>query len=222
MTHLTQDRLVLHYYEPDASAREHLRECAKCRLQFASLEQSLDELRDVPVPQPSPDFERRIWHRLENQLPRRRSRWPLVVASGAVAACLLIGFGWKASIPGVVPAKENPVLREALAEHLEQTQILLREISHRTAAEGLDGEQREHARSLLEDSRLLRAVLRTRGDTRKVAALNDFEPTLLNIANGPARPNQTDWEAMQGRLQENGLAFKADVLRTNMTIRSPQ
>lgn len=78
--HLTEDDLVLHYYgELDAptSARAggHLRECAECHANFATLQRVLAAVDSIPPTDLAEGFERKVWARLQPELERPQTGW---------------------------------------------------------------------------------------------------------------------------------------------------
>lgn len=96
MNHLTHEDFVLSYYgEPDLGdeRRAHLDSCAQCRAELASLSAVLDRVTPAEVPDPAPDYEARVWDRVQWRLrgerKRARSAWMKWIA---VAAMIVAAF----------------------------------------------------------------------------------------------------------------------------------
>ena len=105
--HPAEEDLVMLYYRETAlvdrgsaeQLREHLAACPSCQAAYQNLIRVLDACDDLPVPEPHPSFESRMWNRLEPQLhPLKRhwspwafhrTRW---FAVAAVAAMLVLAF----------------------------------------------------------------------------------------------------------------------------------
>src|SRR5579863_3836495 len=93
MTHLSEDDLVLLYYnEPGVPgrARIHLAECLECRAAAESLAQALDACNEWTAPEPDSGFRRRVWARLAPQLDRRRPILEMRFWLGAAAVAALV------------------------------------------------------------------------------------------------------------------------------------
>lgn len=71
--HAAEEDLVMLYYRENGRSRQlqaHLDECPSCREAYRSLVRVLDACNDLPVPEPQPAFEARMWNKLEPQLSR--------------------------------------------------------------------------------------------------------------------------------------------------------
>lgn len=223
MKHLGQEDLVSHYYEQEAGAAEHLGQCRQCRDAFSSLSQWLDGLQPERVPEPAADYERHVWTRVAGQLPaagkrhrRRPSRAWVAVAIAAAALVLLTVVPRTVSrVMSVQRARAagQRVVNGTLTQYLGQTQVLLTEVTHHLLTEP----ERQRARKLVEDGRLLRAVLRQHGEGARAAALESLEPALLTLANGSVPMKADEWQALRDRVSESGLVFKVTVMRSNLT-----
>lgn len=223
MRHPNSEELLWHYYERDGTLAEHLTACSNCRDEFKRLEHLLNEVRESEVPEPAAGYETRLWAGIKKELPSRsvpRRIWAWGASCAAAAALLLIFVQPplpKVETPGVTRVDGNRVVHGALSEYLGQTQILLTEISNDASAD----EERVRARELVEDGRLLRAVLRQRGDEKRAAVLEELEPMLLTLANGPEKMTPGDWRELQLRVRDSGLVFKVAVVQSNLTKGNP-
>lgn len=144
MKHLSEEQLVLHYYqEGDESpqVKEHLETCASCRANYQELRRELGAVAATPVPERAASFYRNeAWERLRPRLNRRwwqawRSlfapprmpalpRWALAPAMTAlVLAAFLAGTWW--TRPSAADAAQwragvGASLKAELREEMEQ------------------------------------------------------------------------------------------------------
>ena len=84
------------------------------------------------------------------------------------------------------------------------------------------GDERDRARDLVAENRLLRQTAARGGDLSDAALLDELERTLLDIANGPANPSAADLEALQQRIEANGLLLKVRIIGTNVRQKGQQ
>lgn len=216
MRHASAEELVAQYYEYNLSVSEHLDSCAACHSEFNQLSEWLNGVRNAPAPEPDEDFEVRLWSRVRAQLPERstsRRRWYWGAAAAAASLALFLPRPHSRSVTDETDAAKNQVVQAALRDYLGQAQVLLTEVSHHNSTAA--GKAR--ARKLVNDGRLLKAVLRQRGDTRRVSLVNDLEPTLLTVANEPAYADASEWKHLQERVRDSDLVFKVRVVRTHLT-----
>jgi anti-sigma factor RsiW len=238
MKHISAREMVELYYG-DAAVREratrHLEGCPECRSELAALRAALNQVELRPVPEPGPDFESRVWNRLEPLLPVRAPRRPLlfrlrppVWAGLAVAACLVVGAffagQWvehrgRGAATARVP--ESPVQRllvVAVGDHLERSQMVLAEIAHAVPGQGkVDiSEERQWAQDLLGENRLYRQTAQRAGDTGVANLLDDLERLLVEIANSPDRLPAGDWKAIRSRIENEGILFKVRVVGSRL------
>lgn len=232
MTHLSEDDLVLVRYgergAPDW-AEEHLRECAECRALEAELRQAL-ELGAQALeggPEPSADYEERVWARLEPRLVEARrprllpSHWR---AWGALAAALLVAFllGRYGQTP--VPAPPAPasplsgpvrerILLVAVGAHLERSRLVLMELSNADPQASADiSSERRSARTLLGDNRLYRQAAQRSGEPALAGVLDELERVLIDVAHRPDELPPAELGELQRRIAERGLLLKVRVL----------
>src|SRR5262245_55730050 len=71
MTHLSEEQLVLHYYDEldeNAEATNHLETCDSCRSRFAALKHDLSLFNAATIPSRPVDYGRRVWLQLQPRL----------------------------------------------------------------------------------------------------------------------------------------------------------
>jgi hypothetical protein len=108
------------------------------------------------------------------------------------------------------------VLLMAISDHLERSQIVLTELSHATPDDSAAvSRERDRARELVDENRLLRLSARRLGDTANAVLLDDLGRVLLDIANAPANTtpavSEETLRTIQDRLEDNGLLFKVRI-----------
>jgi hypothetical protein len=224
MTHLTEEQEMTAYYgELPPDLRAHLDHCSECRTRFERLRDVLDSIRDHPVPQRGASYGAEVWTRLLPRLPSQAPRrwwlrtWTL---APAVAALLVIAF-----VAGMFTQRERQtgfsaqarerVLLMAMSDHLERSQIVLAQVLHSNSADLNLPDERERARDLLSENRLLRQTAALEGDVGHAALLDDLERVLLNIANSPSDISQDDLAALQQRIEDEALLFKVRITSTD-------
>src|SRR5437588_528461 len=103
MKHLTEEQIVLHCYADAPDVRmieEHLEECAQCRGEFHKVKALLAEIPVVAPPEPPAYLEQKIWLKVRDQVPERRSsawlpKWAMAaVMAVLVLAAFLAGRFW--------------------------------------------------------------------------------------------------------------------------------
>ena len=103
MNHATEELLVLyHYGDADASEsaaiEEHLHACAPCRARLQALEQALDAVSTLEVPERGDGYGAEVWARLQPALPGAApGRWwrfsfPSLAFAGSLAVLLIAAF----------------------------------------------------------------------------------------------------------------------------------
>ena len=202
----------------------HLDECAECQACHQRIKAALDSFPDYPAPERSDTYGKDVWVRLLPQLAgkSRRLRWlNWWTMSPALASLVAIAFfaGMLAQrqrqIPAISAEARERVLLMAMSDHLERSQILLVELAHAVPGENELKAERELARSLVTENRLLRETARGAGDESRAALLDDLERVLVAVANGPANESAKDLDAIQARMQGNDLLFKVRVMSAN-------
>ncbi len=224
MTHLTEEQEMAAYYgELPPGLRAHLQNCLECRTRVERLQGLLDSLRDQPVPQRGASYGAEVWTRLLPRLPQQnRKPWWLRTWTLApvLVTLLLIAF-----VAGMFTQRERQagfstearerVLLIAISDHLERSQIVLSQLLNSNPADLNIVDQRERARDLLSENRLLRQTAAHGGDLVHAALLDDLERVLLDIANSPSAISSADLVALQRRMENQSLLFKLRVTSTD-------
>lgn len=243
-THLSEDELILHYYgeidRGDESRLEsHLAGCEECRIAKEKLARVM-AMVDSAAPVQAPEgFERIAWARLEpaldNNSPRtlRSLLWlPQWAFAGGVAALLVAAF-WAGRVsgpstpsttPGLVAEVEpQRVLRTAVGEHLDRTQMMLVELVNAETdhADVFAGEQ-ARAADLVAANRVIRQSALQSGDAQIVDILEDLERVLLEIANAPTDASSKQVTDLQSRITDEDLLFRLRVIASEMRQRQMQ
>jgi len=232
MTHLSEEEMTAAYYdEVEPTLRAHLVDCPECHAAFDQLKRMLDDLRETPVPERDASYGGQVWTRLLPRLsverPRRTwLRWWTVapaLATVAVAAFIAGMLTQQRRAPAGISAKARErVLLVAMGDHLDRSQIVLAELVNATP-ETIDlNDERARARDLIGENRLIRQTALRSGDSADAAVLDDLERTLLDIANGPANPSAADLEALQHRIESEGLLLKVRIVSTNVRQKGQQ
>ena len=228
MTHLTEEQLVWHFYgetaDPgetaDAAIAQHLEVCSRCQGEYRALEQVLQTVGGMEIPERALGYEQRVWRELENKLPKHRSaRWWILVP--AAAALLVTAFlaGRISKQPGIAPPMAAAQVRErillvAVGDHLERSQMVLAEIGNAPDGKGkIDiSDERQLAVDLLDNNRLYRLTARRTGDTAMASVLDDLERVLMEIANSPPTLSSDQLEQFRKQIADRGLLFKVRVV----------
>lgn len=222
MKHLTDEELTEAYYGESAPAvQEHLRECSECQTNLGRLEDLLGSFNQYAVPEPDSGFEDRIWGKISERLPKKRS-WggflfrPMVLAPAL--SCLLlfaIGLGLLMSrhhhAAGISSEAQARVLFNILSDHLDRAEILLAEVTNAQPGPDALKSAQTRARDLADENRLLRLASDRAGDMSRSALLEDLERVLLSVANAPASFSPDDLSALQKRIDEQDLLFKVRI-----------
>lgn len=226
MNHLTEDELTDAYY---ARLRPlHLKECAECRAAFDRLSEILNGARDYPVPERGVGYGAEVWTRLLPQLPppKPRPRWlQWWVLAPALASLVLIAFvagmltEHRRYAQGFSANERQRVLLAAMSRHLDRSQIVLVEIAHATPATLDLADQQDRARDLIEENRLLRQTAARSGDARDALLLDELERVLLDIANSPQQLSPGALQALQSRIDGEGLLFKLRITSSDDRFR---
>lgn len=250
--HLTNDELVLHYYGDagrDAARFDtHLSECQACRAERARLARALSLVDAVPGEEPGPDYEARVWARLEPALIPAAPWWRQLLEAPPVrwapvaltAAALIAAFagGWllrstttspsetreaSGSAPAApaseMPAVQTRVLVLALGDHLDRAEMALSELLNTGAA--VDERDRSRAADLVATNRLVRQVALQAGDESLDDVLDEIERVLVEVANAPADASAEELEALRRRVESRGILFRVRVLGNELRTRQP-
>jgi hypothetical protein len=230
MKHLSDEDLILHYYgeaEDPAPADRHLDECQECRAVYGSLERVLNVMETLPVPERSAGYGAQVWQRLESHLPVRTRfrfwtspvRW--AAAGAALATLLLAAFFAGRHYPaarGPVQVAADPqaqerILRLAVGDYLDRSQMVLIELANASPSGGLDiSSERERAADLLIENRLYRQTALQTGDAVVAGVLEELERVLLEISHAPSRLEPAQVDGLRRRLRAEGILFRIRVL----------
>lgn len=218
MMHLNEEQLVQAYYGEDDVDRNHIAECPECRAAFERLQELLDSVSDYPVPERNSAYGAEVWARLTPHLPLARPRSPWFrwwVLGPAFATVLVLAF-WAGMLTeqrqtGFSARARERVLLMAISDHLERSQVVLTELVHAQAGSASLPYERERARDLVNENRLLRESALRAGDMRDAGLLDELERALLAIANSPPTGPSDDLEEIQRRIESEGLLFKVRI-----------
>ena len=243
-THLTEDQLVLHYYGEMADGDErlvagHLSGCSECHTAFTRLQRVLAVVDETAAAPELPEsFERTVWARLQQDLPRARPSWfswvvlsparmawagaVLLLVTGAFFAGRLLPKSQDAPLqtaasPGEVRER---ILLVDLGDHLERSQMMLVELVSADADAGFDvAGERARAEQLVAANRLYRQTAATTGDGSIVAFLDELERVLVDLAASPEELSAEELAAVRRRIDSEGLLFKVRVLSSQVRER---
>jgi hypothetical protein len=228
MNHLSEEQLVDAYYDRGGKMHAHLNECPECRGAYERLQAHLDGIRDYPAPARGASYGSEVWTRLLPHLPPPRKPrvwfrwWTLApVLATLLAAAFLAGMltQRRAQAPTTSARARERLLLIAMSRHLERSQIVLSEIANGNARSIDFPEERERARDLLNDNRLLRQTAARAGDAVDASLLEELERVLLDVANSPANMVPADFEALQNRIDNQGLLFKVRITSSDVRFR---
>ncbi len=82
--HLNEEQLLDYRYGDlagaSAAVEQHLHECAECRTSYESLQSVLAMVEALPVAEPGPHFEARMWREISPKLARPGFDWSALAA----------------------------------------------------------------------------------------------------------------------------------------------
>lgn len=251
MNHLSQEDIVAAYYGDHRDADAHLRACAECRSELARLAEILDRVTAPEVPEPSADYEARVWERLRWRMRaeakrERRHEWMKWAGLAAVVALAFItGLLWKrnnapvqtaqtatttaAAQPvsqnaGATEQQRDRVLLVVVSDHFDRSERILVELTNLTPKDdNVDiGAERALAEELLASNRLYRRTALDRGEESVATLLDELEPVLLQIAHAPEDVSADELRRIQKRVEAKGLVFKLRVVRNDVQAATPK
>ena len=239
--HLSEQELVLYFYEPAGNAERHLAECPTCAAEFAQIRAMLSAI-DYPVPERSADYEAQLWSTLKPRLDATESpkasvwhallqprKWAIAgtLAVLVVAAFLAGRYLPRHEQPGPMVKVQAPktgsdrVLMVAVGDHLDRTEMILVELANTPAEGKVDiSAERELAQSLVSENRLYRQTAQHDKDTEIANVLDQVERVLIDIAHHPDSVSGKDLEELQQRIQSQGVLFKVRVIESKVKARS--
>jgi hypothetical protein len=232
MTHITEEDLVLLYYdEPGISAdvRGHLRECGECTAAAEKLARELSIWKEWTVPETDPEFGRSVWAAIAPRLeesPSHRFRWLKFASALAVMATLLItafvaGRASRHPRPsltaGLSKQARERILAISLADHLDRAEMLLTEISNAGESDTAElSDDRGRAQDLVEEGRIMRQTLAREGDTSTLALLDEVERFMLEVANSQEKLTPVEMRQLRERIGSGSLLFKVRIIESNL------
>lgn len=249
--HLSEEQLVEYRYSDVADAKAmgaiaaHLQECGECRASFEALKRVLETVDAVPVPEPDPSYEMRVWNRLRPEMAQReRASWrewfsvrrlvPVASVAALIAAAFIAGRismrGPAGNLAGNSPAgptnvaatasvqPRERVLLVAVGDHLDRAQMVLMEISNAEPAgrETNISREQQRAEELLTANRLYRQTAMHTGDAAVSSVLDELEPVLMEIAHSPSSVSKAELDELQKHIEARGLLLKVRVLDSNV------
>ncbi len=240
--HLSEQELVLHFYEPGRSTQRHLAECSTCAAEFAHIQATLSAI-DYPVPERAADYEAQLWStlkpRLDVTVSPKASPWHALLQprkwaiAGALAVLVMVAFLAGRYLPRheqpspLVTVETPPktgndrVLMVAVGDHLDRTEMILVELANTPAEGKVDiSAERELAQSLVNENRLYRQTAQHDKDTEIANVLDQVERVLIDIAHHPDSVSGKELEQLQQRIQSQGVLFKVRVIESKVKARS--
>lgn len=244
MQHVNEEDLVLYYYGEDGAlcdrVQAHLIECGGCREQLQALQRVLNVV-ESPVPEPSADYEERVWQAVAPRATRRAGRWwSMIPRQWAVAAAMCLvavvafvagryspgidgGSETNGQLAGAAEPVQERVLVVAAGDHLERSRMVLVELVNASGRGKINiaGEQ-QNAESLLRENRLFRQTAVAAGDNHLAALLEDLERVLAEVAHGPDEVSSAELDEFRERIESQGLIFKMRVVGSRLEDRAQQ
>jgi hypothetical protein len=228
MNHATDEELVeLYYGAGDEATRHHVDDCAVCRDAFVRWQETLDAVKEYPVPHRPANYGAAVWARVQARLPKKQRRlvanrwWILTPALAAALAVAFLAGSWTEHNRAVKPNGSAPTDKErervlllSIGNHLERSEIVLTELMHADPRTADLTAERDVARDLVNENRLLRDRAAQTGDAADAALLEDVQRVLLDLANGSV-DSAGDVEAVQRRIEDGSLLFKVRIRSVN-------
>jgi len=159
--------------------------------------------------------------------------WPRLALGGALAALLVAAFlagrYWQGPKSPAAPAPEpvsaqarDRVLLSAVADHMERSEILLRELENAGEGGGRQIDislQREQAQELAAGSRLYEQAAQQAGETGISNLLDDLNRVLLTVAHSPSTVSRAELVELRSRIEGPGILFKLQVVNSGIEQR---
>jgi hypothetical protein len=231
----TDEDLILRRYgelEPDRARALETALAADPQLAARSraLGRALAAADAVSPPKTPPDIAQRTWaaieRRLEPRRPARRRNWQLPAGLAAALALVAVSFqlGRQSvehpTVPSTVAttvtdaqpfsaAARERVLIAQVAHHLEGSQRLFTTVANAPADAATLEAERRWARELLATHRTYRKAAALQGQKRIANLLDAMEPLLLELANAPDDVSPAELKALQQRIDDGDLVFRA-------------
>ena len=236
--HIPEEQLILHYYGemPESPAIEaHISACAECRGEYHALQRVLNSVDSAPVPSRGADYGQQVWNRVSSKLTgtRRRwfvfsQRWVAVAAMAGLVVCAFLAGRYSPHAPEGVSVTtvatgsaqvRDRILLVSVGDHLERSQMVLRELAN-SSGTGLDiTPERTMAGSLVEANRLYRQTAAATGEASVASFLDDLERVLIEISNSPDNISAAQLAELRNRIEAQGLLFKVQIVGSQLRDR---
>lgn len=237
MRKVRDEDLVLYYYGEAADADEiadALAGSPELGQRYSALCLVLDAVEAGPVPERSPAYGSRTWHRIATEIGESRSRsrgWNWLQPSrqwvlGVVMVVLLVAaFVAGRLVPepdtqllaGLPSDGRERILLMTVAGHLERSEMLLLELVNTHDNGEIDlSLERQLAGELGQESRLYRQAAQQAGKTDVAAFLEQLETVLVELSHGPETVPSADLGNLRVRLDEGDVLFKVRVLGSRL------
>ena len=241
--HLSEQELVLHFYEQGRSTQRHLAACLVCAAEFAQIQATLSAI-EYPVPERSADYEEQLWSTLKPRLDASESpkalwcdallqprKWAI---AGALAVLVVAAFFAGRYLPRHDTSGPSPivdvkapktgsdrVLMVAVGDHLDRTEMILVELANTPAEGNVDiSAERELAQNLVNENRLYRQTAQRDKDTEIANLLDQVERVLIDISHHPDSVSGKELHELQQRIESQGVLFKVRVIESKVKARS--
>ncbi len=241
--HLSEQELVLHFYEQGRRNERHLTECPTCAAEFAQIQATLSAI-DYPVPERAADYEAQLWSTLKPRLDASESpkaslwnalfqprKWAI---AGALAVLVVAAFFAGRYLPpheksGATPIVDvkapktgsDRVLMVAVGDHLDRTEMILVELANTPAQGEVDiSAERELAQNLVNDNRLYRQTAQRDKDAEIANVLDQVERVLIDISHHSDSVSGKELQELQQRIASQGVLFKVRVIESKVKARS--
>jgi hypothetical protein len=235
--HIQEEQLILHYYGEVAESpaiQEHIASCGQCRAEYQALQRVLNSVDSAPVPSRGADYGQQVWKRVSPKLPgaRRRwfefsQRWAAVAGMAALVVCAFLAGRYSPQAPPISPVStvagfpqvRDRILLVSVGDHLERSQMVLRELAN-SAGPAVDiTPERTMAGSLVEANRLYRQTAAATGEASVANILDDLERVLIEISNSPDNISAAQLAELRNRIEAQGLLFKVQIIGTQLRDR---
>jgi hypothetical protein len=233
MSHLSEERLLEHYYgeeEDSPEVRRHLEGCPGCRALYGEVQRTLNLVDSMRTPERDGDYGAQVWRRIEPLLPVRRHRgwlavrlpWAAGLAFAGIMAAAFLAIRPHPQSPPSAQAAADPqagerVLAVAVGDYLERSQMVLSELANASPKGPVDiSAEQERAIDLVNENRLYRQTAAGANDAAVAGVLDELERVLLDISHGPSRMSPQELETLRQKLESEGILFKIRVLGSNV------
>jgi hypothetical protein len=225
---------------------QHLDDCAECRTMYSGLQRVLNIVDALPIPEQPADYGDRVWRQISHKLPVRRrwfdwslAPWRWAAVGTAMAGLLVTAFvagrvygpGRQGNqkvvrgvpAPGFDQQGSERVLRAAVGDYLERSQMVLVELVNADPKSNMDiTDEKERADDLVTETRLYRQTATRTGNTRIAALLDELERVLVDIRNSPSEVTPQELQGFRKRLEADGILFKIRVMGSDVRNQEQQ